>query len=101
MKKIIAIISAILIMVTTASADMAQTKKYENGTSYFVNGSQIIYIYPNTDTAGVSPDTAKLYMRKNICGNKDAKGLVDQGYKIVWIYPKGKSATIVTLDSCK
>lgn len=93
-------LAAMLIMATAASADMAQKKVYDDGAAFFINGKQVIYVYPNVDTTNVDPDDAKIYMRKSICSAAESKKIVDIGYKIVWIYPKGESATIVTLDSC-
>ena len=62
---------------------------------------EIIYIFSKTDVTNVDPTAGQIYMRKSICGNASARAIVDQGYKVIWIYPKGNGATVLTLDRCQ
>jgi putative cell wall-binding protein len=102
MKKILTILAAMLIMATAAAASIAQRKNYDtDGTVQFMNGNEFINIFSKTDAANVDPMAGQIYMKKSICGNATTRSIVNQGYSVVWIYPKGDGATVLTLDSCK
>lgn len=81
----------------------AEKKAYKKNIAGFENyfNKNLVYIYNNIETKNIDAKEAAQSVKKDLCNTDASKNILKQGYNVTFIYPRGKQALVIKLDSCK